>query len=509
MQNFPLPYQNELLYSVIARAGVHMGLLSPKQILSEVFNNRKVIATFDLPCYIKSIAQHFPASKNITVEKLIYKHTLFAVYAPFVEESRRKRCLKYMVDMSQGATHLALGVAASKINRLSVLRYCPTCMQAQEMEQGEYYWDRRWQVSGANSCIEHGELVDAAIDNFGYQRHAYVDASPETCPAKTQNNKQDESLRISRQVLKLLDCSPLKSPSYDQWTSYYKQLAQQNGCGRGLHINYLEIHERVMNQWSQGWLEEHNLRLTDKQSCWLRAIFRKHRKAFSYLEHIIVLDSFLPKGWKITDVLKEVKKTSERIREKSIKPSCIPTDIEARNRYRSQWLELLTCKGIKEARLSGGGGIYAWLYRNDREWFLRVNGKNKLEFEPVNTRVDWLKRDRNTLRQLVKIKNLARKNCESPQMTKNWFLAQLERKSSIEKNLHKLPLISMFFEKYCEDREDFQIRRIRTAVNVLRQQQQLVTWKVLRLSGLSEERITFKAKMFLKQIMESNGKISN
>ena len=49
MFNFPTPYPDELIYSTVARAGVRLALTSPKQLLDEVFQNRKVSATVDLP----------------------------------------------------------------------------------------------------------------------------------------------------------------------------------------------------------------------------------------------------------------------------------------------------------------------------------------------------------------------------------------------------------------------------------------------------------------------------
>ena len=39
MLNFPVPYPDELIYSLVARAGIHLGLTSPKQLLDEVFAN--------------------------------------------------------------------------------------------------------------------------------------------------------------------------------------------------------------------------------------------------------------------------------------------------------------------------------------------------------------------------------------------------------------------------------------------------------------------------------------
>ena len=115
MRNFPVPYPDELVYSMVARAGIYHGITSPKQLLDEVFENRKVIATLDLPCHLQSISSLFQNTGRYSVEELVYQHTLFPLYAPFVTESHKSRALQMMAGRSQGAVHLMLGVAASRI----------------------------------------------------------------------------------------------------------------------------------------------------------------------------------------------------------------------------------------------------------------------------------------------------------------------------------------------------------------------------------------------------------
>ena len=114
MLNFPVPYPDELIYSLVARAGIHLGLTSPKQLLDEVFANRHVIATVDLPNHLAPLARLLPDSMGLDVERLAYMHTLFPVYAPFTPEDRRKFCLEKMAGESQGAIHLILGIVASR-----------------------------------------------------------------------------------------------------------------------------------------------------------------------------------------------------------------------------------------------------------------------------------------------------------------------------------------------------------------------------------------------------------
>ncbi len=92
MLNFPVPYPEEIIYSTVARAGVHFGITSPKRLLDEAFGNRMVVATVDLPSHLETLSKHYPQPLGLTPEQLAYKHTLLPLYAPFVSEARRQKC---------------------------------------------------------------------------------------------------------------------------------------------------------------------------------------------------------------------------------------------------------------------------------------------------------------------------------------------------------------------------------------------------------------------------------
>ncbi|MEK5773471.1 hypothetical protein VXE29_23365, partial [Acinetobacter variabilis] len=62
----------------------------------------------------------------------------------------------------------------------------------------------------------------------------------------------------------------------------------------------------VIKTWDLKWLQQHHLDELKSETSWLKAIFRKHRKSFSYLEHIIVLETFFPKGWTWATIQSEV-----------------------------------------------------------------------------------------------------------------------------------------------------------------------------------------------------------
>ncbi len=504
MINFPVPYPDELIYSTIARFGVHFGITSPKQLLDEIFGDRKVVATIDLPNRLTLILGHLQDSKrdngcNFDIDTLIYMHTLFPLYAPFVPEDRRIKCRAWLQANSKGAIHLALGIAASRVKIANYLRYCPQCIQEQISIYGEPYWKRIWQVAGVDNCPLHGSLLTAQVPNQTQHRHQFFPALPGYCPMQPQSKPLDETVIVVKQVEGLINLPQHKSANYAQWGAFYKHLAELNGSRKGKRINYVAIKERILAKWSSRWLREQRIDINGQGNDWWIGLFRKHRKSFNYLQHIVVLHSLMPDGWTIAEVLGEVNhihfkpNIETRMPEQSQIP---PGQLE---KYRNIWESLVGVHGIKSARsMKPGGAVYAWLYRHDNAWFLAFNDEHGINPESQKQRVNWEARDKRIVRQLIMVKKQHVNQLHHPQKTRNWYLSQLDNHSSVEKNLPRLPLVKLFFERHCEQLADYQIRRIsRAMADAQTSGQSIKQWHVLREARLSEDRITEKARDYL------------
>ena len=287
MLNFPTTYPNELIYSTIARAGIHHAITSPKQLLEEVFTNRKVIATIDLPSHLTCLLKHLPP--DCTLENLVYKHTLFPIYALFSPEDIRIKCLQWMGSQSKGSIHLALGVAASKVKQISTHRYCRHCLKEQYRQYGEFFWSRIWYIQGANCCSKHKVKLSEFLPT------AHVDGRHQFIPANIIQDLEQHSkpaheldLIVSRHVDELLKLPPTSSPTFHQWSQFYQRIAKRLGFNiSSKHIDHSQIYSAVIKIWDLKWLQQHHLHELKSETCWLKAIFRKHRKSFSYLEHIM------------------------------------------------------------------------------------------------------------------------------------------------------------------------------------------------------------------------------
>ena len=501
MLNFPMPYEHELIYSTVARAGIRLAFESPKQLLDAVFKNRQVIATVDLPCHLNAIVNQY-SEEQLSLQNIIYKHTLFPIYAPFVPEVRRKQCIKWMANISQGSIHLSLGINASRIPIIHKLRYCPKCLKEQALQKGEFYWLRLWQIQGA-CCPQHGKLVESTLDLRSLHRHDFTVPSDISCTEWNQESATNDELFISSKLIELLSIPPFVSSSYEQWTIFYNELAKQNGCVRGQNqIAFDQILEKISLRWSQKFLRQYHLDDLASETSWLRHIFRKHRKSFSYLEHIIVIEAFLNTDWSFADIFTQVKSFQKVASQQNnqIKPQNTNFEI-TRAENREKWVDLVQNHGIKPARHLQAA-LYAWLYRNDKDWLLQTNQNFHQKFIPQGTKIDWQKRDLLYVRQLIQLKNTLIWDLDSPRRSTKWWLKQTSNSNTLEKNLHKLPLIRYFLERYCEDISCYQIRRLTNVfIDSYLNRQPLPQWRILRKAGLSEERMTSETKKILENII--------
>jgi Tn7-like transposition protein D/TniQ len=130
---------------------------------------------------------------------------------------------------------------------------------------------------------------------------------------------------------------------------------------------------------------------------------------------------------------------------------------------------------------------YAWLYRHDRDW---LNGNSPALQQPTatNERVDWVKRDLEVLDR-VKLAVDAMLKVEKPQrLTISGIGKEIGLLALLEQHLDLMPITGDYLATVMESIEDFQIRRIRWAIEELdRRKEPLVSWRVMRLAGLRKD----------------------
>lgn len=215
---FPMPHQDELLYSALARCRVHLGLDSQKELLRQHFSDPWVAATTDLPNHLGKLLRNIGRPLGLDAALLVRRHTLFPLYAPFITPERRGRLEKAMVGDGESGTLGLSGVTTAAVKWPPWLRFCPICLAEIYARHGEYYWRREWQVIGANACLEHlCRLLDSCVPFRRRSRYDFQAASPWNCPHRGPPGPADASdLLIARSVHQLLSLANAPSPTFRQ-----------------------------------------------------------------------------------------------------------------------------------------------------------------------------------------------------------------------------------------------------------------------------------------------------
>ncbi len=288
---FPRLYPDELLYSGIARCRVHLGIGSHKTLLYMLFGDSKVAAITDLPTHLAALSNN----TGLDTANVIMNHTLFPLYAPFIPQERRNDLFHAMLASDRPTIGLA-GASAALVKWPEWLRYCPVCFAGMVARFGEPYWRRSWQIHGIDACPEHGcQLLNSPIPFRRTQRHEFHPASPLFLSHGLSTSPASEgSIRLAKAATQLLSLEEAHSPGYGHWTNLYRHLATECGARHGQQVKAEVIWEKVLESHRKDWLAANGLLTSSGPPPWLVAMFRKHRKAFGALQHVIVWTSLRP-----------------------------------------------------------------------------------------------------------------------------------------------------------------------------------------------------------------------
>ncbi|WP_417702888.1 TnsD family Tn7-like transposition protein [Pseudomonas sp.] len=456
---FPRLYPDELLYSGIARCRVHLGIGSHKTLLHMLFGDSKVAAITDLPTHLAVLANN----TGLDTANVIMHHTLFPLYAPFIPQARRTDLFQAMLAAGRPTIGLA-GASMALVKWPEWLRYCPFCFEDMADYFGEPYWRRSWQMQGIDVCPEHGcQLLDSPIPFRRAQRHEFHPASPLFLSRNVSASRaSEEAIRLAMAATQLLELEEAQSPGYAHWTNFYRYLAEECGARRGRQVRAEVLWEKILASHHRDWLVANGLLATGEPPPWLLAMFRKHRKGFSALQHLIIWTSLRP-DHHARDLIDEAKtRQVDLSTEHSVQ--LLSDEFEQKQQYRAVWLQALDRNaGAKAAREHGGKACYAWLYRHDRRWLIASN-KSRQRRQGNNRHIDWLARDRKLVRLLIRIVRNSEENLSLPRRSRNWFLQQLPHRASVEHHLDQLPTCRTFLDRYAESVGEYQIRRLTVAV---------------------------------------------
>jgi hypothetical protein len=168
---FPDPYPDELLYSVCARYHDIMQYPNSLTATNDFFGNGTISAVVDLPNRLEYLVSALPPGHLYTVDQFIDEYTMFPLYSPFLSSERAHLVREDMCRDGDNRVSARIGLKTSYSAKLSWLRFCPVCVEADRKQFGETYWHRIHQVSGVQACPYHTAFLENSSVSFG--RNAY------------------------------------------------------------------------------------------------------------------------------------------------------------------------------------------------------------------------------------------------------------------------------------------------------------------------------------------------
>ncbi|HEY9299033.1 MAG TPA: TnsD family transposase [Phormidium sp.] len=195
-----------------------------------------------------------------------------------------------------GDIHTRVGIMASSVTMPKYFRFCPQCLEEDLQTYGEAYWHRVHQTPGVLVCPTHAlSLQNSTVTLKGFNKHEYEAASPENCPIVSEqqcySTETLEKLRsLSKDILWLLN-NKLPSKEAEWFRKRYIALL----IDKGLATPIGRVHQKELLNNFIFFYGSEVLQALDsgidygEENNWLSSIFRKHRKSFHPIRHLLTI----------------------------------------------------------------------------------------------------------------------------------------------------------------------------------------------------------------------------
>lgn len=556
MYFFPNPYKDEILYSVLARYCVQSGNFSLIKNFDDIFGSRNIIASVELPGNLDIIISNLPANSKYSSEFFIYNNTLFPYVASFLPEKRAREVKGLMKEGQASLIYNKSGYISGSINQNRSFRFCPECMREDFQNYGEMYWHRIHQITEVYVCPKHKlALVESKIDMRGNNRQSFIPATPEVCYVGNTPTYSDDIFEklmwIAEDVQSILDFEFAFQSIESHKYLYMEELIKKNFANSNTMVHQKKLRKAILEFWGNETLQLLQCPIYEEKECyWLNSLVRNNSISSQPIRNLILmrflciepnkllgnkidisgnknhkkkwedkLKSLINKRISIRQMAIELNSTPKTIKKYIDKLGVEPYWVDAGGRRysmeykdtqefkdrlakaRKEWIQLqneypkLSRNNIKKLNET----LYTWLTRYDKEW-LDSNSPNIRNYKLI----DWEKRDKELLPVVKKI--IENMKCGKPERI-SWTIigGKLGNCGLLFKNKDKLPGVKRYIETNIETLQEFQLRKIRWAIDELERENKSITkWNLIEKSGV---KIRYIKNIYgdIGQILKSKG----
>jgi len=282
----PKPLPDEILYSIIARLQSFAIYDSPGQLSLDLFGERNVPATIDLPSHIhffhKTVKRIFPYS----ADEIIERFTLWPYYKQFTSTSKRKDALRRMKSNNGSGLHNLIGINASAMSRNKGLKYCVLCAQENFKKFGLYYWHRVHQIPDLYLCPYHFCYLQRHVVGVAeVSRSFFVDANQVLSGQIELNNIQYPTdwklIDLTNQINSILH----RNSNFNINDVNYAKTIQHTIFHNGTRVITADLTNAFEEYYGKKLLD---LILPKINLCWVAGIIKRPHHYFHPIRHLMM-----------------------------------------------------------------------------------------------------------------------------------------------------------------------------------------------------------------------------
>jgi hypothetical protein len=292
---FPDPYEDELLYSTLARYHYYSGNVGLKDTLVEIFGVDTTIPTVELPNRLDYFSNHFSKQGCYTSDYFITKHTVLPYYHPFLPVIRQNQIQNGMKKGNVHGLYTSAGIVSGSVCKRVGLSYCPLCSEQDVYNYGESYFRRSHQLQGIFVCYRHGCLLkqfplttkEKSRIEFIRLDHKIINYHVEY---EKNENRQEQLLRLANSANALLRLNPIE---YNQGRVHQRYLNLLDNkkfltCTRS--VKQRDLHEQFTFYYGHDLLHKLESKLDEENEYnWLKLLTRKVKRVVHPLRHLLLI----------------------------------------------------------------------------------------------------------------------------------------------------------------------------------------------------------------------------
>lgn len=486
MNKFPLLYEDELFYSIVARYKRECGIFSKKALYRDFCNTEERQIFMYLPLHIKALIDNLPYGTRITESYMINNHTMYPYLTSFLSNDRANAVYEEMLIGSRKNLLISVGANSTNVRFGRYLKYCKKCCLEDLNKYSESYWRRVHQIPGILFCEKHkSKLIESNVPaNNNVNDYFCAD---DIIKNDVININEDKTLfdfyelnvKYIQDVEYLLNNEVQKKENSFIIDFYIEKLIEKKLASKNGVIYMKEF----LNEFKEFYSEDYLYIMksyfdNDDESNWLRLFIRKDNKSKSVLRHILLLQ-FLG-----IDIRAFFKSTTTERKKTFVMMNTPTLDIDER---KEKWIKIIEENpGATRRQLNTiGKGIYTYIYKYEKDWYHKVTPihKNKKAKGDV---IDWAKRDREYLKSvIIAVENLLNKSGKPIRITKN----RIKHECGISSYFGSEKLIKTYeyIDSMIEDIETYRRRKIKWAIEEMNENGiRISVYKVHQYAGFGE-----------------------